>query len=112
MAKDIKPIRSVIEAEREATKQIREMEAAREEIRDAIKRYMGDEQEGEMDGVVLIRHVPTEGFAKSKFAKAFPDLARQATRVVKKEELDLELLRRIAPDEYQKFLIWRFTNAS
>jgi predicted phage-related endonuclease len=109
VARDLTPIATVLAAYQSADRQIKELEAAKKDLQEAIVHFLGDEEEGQLTGVPIVAYRKTNGFASAKFRDKYPDLANQVTMIVQKESIDMRKLRKIAPEALEEFAIRRFT---
>ena len=115
--KDIDIIKPLVlaHAKARATRKFHEAEAARhdrvaKEIEEQISRVLGDTNTGIIDNAVAIRRVPTEQFAVAKFRAKYPELWEQVRVPVIKDDIDKDLLFKIAPDVVAEFSTIRWFN--
>lgn len=97
---------------REAQRHLDEVTQARDEVRAAIARFLGDETSGSVDGQEVLRREPKSGaaFKKAEFAKRYPELAKEYTVAKVTEELDVAGLAMAHPDVYNEFRVYQWTN--
>ena len=114
---DLTHVRDLVKAERDADAMRQHHEAAakdatraRDQIRAALAKVFGDADEGVIDGKVVLRKTDTEQFAHARFAKDYPDLAKQFEVPKLKYVIDTDNLRKADPELFAKYATSRWYN--
>lgn len=82
--------------------------AARDIADRALAKVFGDATDGYLDGKLVLRRRQTTQFASARFAKDYPDLAKEFEEAELKYVIDTGALELAEPDLYKKYLTTRW----
>lgn len=88
---------------RQARQHLERYEKLVKEYKAEFQRLMGDATTAIIHGQQVFTYDHTDTFRRTQFVEEHPVLAKEYTRPVYKEELDLEALRRDHPAVYEQY---------
>lgn len=88
--------------------QQKQIEKEIDALKAEFKAAMGDAHVAKIDGEEVFTWRPIDKFAASQFKAEHPNLAKEYTRVVAKDELDADALRIDHPYLYEQYRVRQF----
>lgn len=97
-------------ARQDADKAAAALKKVEQNLERQITNLLGSTNIGRINGETVIEWTRDDRFAHARFAEEEPDLARQFMVRRTKEELDVELVRRMRPDIWARYQTRRLLN--
>ena len=88
-----------------ATRMVEQAERTRDELRDRLRKEIGEGNTGFLDGEAIWTFGPTSKLASAKLKKEHPDIFDEFSEWTTSRELDVKRLAKERPDLHQQYLV-------